>query len=201
MDRPSQLIECGEFVLRRLRGQRDFVQLFTLIEQSRDHLRPWMPWADGHDEQSTRELLASSETKWESGELYNYVVAENGELIGMCQAYRAEPRGCRLGYWLHPCAVGRGIATRATAALAKEMFALADVGYLEIAHDVANAPSRAVPRRLGFTELRREQAPPPAAPSGCGIDLIWRLNRPATGGTFPGGRAGGTNSACSTAST
>ncbi|MFH8338267.1 GNAT family N-acetyltransferase [Streptomyces sp. AM6-12] len=201
MDRPSQLIECAEFALRRLRGERDFAQLFTLIVESRDHLRPWMPWADGHDEQSTRELLARSEAKWESGELYNYAVETDGRLVGMCQAYRAEPRGLRLGYWLHPAAVGRGIATRATAALAGELFALPDVDYLEIAHDLANAPSRAVPRRLGFTELRREQAPGPAAPSGCGIDAIWRLNRPATGGKFPGGPAGGTNSACSTAST
>ncbi|MFE7212669.1 GNAT family N-acetyltransferase [Streptomyces sp. NPDC057611] len=83
-----------------------------------------------------------------------------------------------MGYWLHPAAAGQGIATRATAALVTEMFALPDVEYLEITHDLANTSSGAIPRRLGFTEVGSEQPTPPAAPSGCGIDVVWRLNRP-----------------------
>ncbi|MFF4758330.1 hypothetical protein [Streptomyces sp. NPDC001292] len=59
-----------------------------------------------------------------------------------------------------------------------EMFALPDVECLESTHDLANTSSGVIPRRLGFTEVRREQATPPAAPSGCGIDVVWRLNRP-----------------------
>ncbi|WP_420719359.1 GNAT family N-acetyltransferase [Streptomyces sp. RTd22] len=42
------------------------------------------------------------------------------------------------GYWLHPAVSGRGIATRAAAALVTEMFALPDVEYLEIAHRPVN---------------------------------------------------------------
>ncbi|GGW55015.1 hypothetical protein GCM10010503_34990 [Streptomyces lucensis JCM 4490] len=66
-----------------------------------------------------------------------------------------------------------------------EMFALPDVHYLEITHDEANASSGGVPRRLGFTEIGRERAEPPAAPSGSGIDVVWRLNRPCP----PAGRS------------
>jgi hypothetical protein len=58
------------------------------------------------------------------------------------------------------------------------MFTLPDVEYLEIAHDLSNTSSAAVPRRLGFTEVLREQVTPPTAPSGSGIDVVWRLNRP-----------------------
>ena len=83
-----------------------------------------------------------------------------------------------MGYWLHPAVSGRGIATRAAAALVTEMFALPDVEYLEIAHDLANTSSGAIPRRLGFTEVRREPVTPPAAPSASGIDVVWRLDRP-----------------------
>jgi RimJ/RimL family protein N-acetyltransferase len=181
MDRPSQVIECGDFVLRRWRGQSDFAAAFKLIEESVDHLRPWMPWVADHSEKSTRDFLAKSETRWATDEAYNYAVTTHGDaLIGMCQAYRTEPRGWRLGYWLHPAARGQGIATRATAALVTEMFALPDVEYLEITHDLANTSSGGIPYRLGFTEVRREQAPPPAAPSGSGIDVVWRMNRPAS---------------------
>ncbi|WP_225986926.1 GNAT family N-acetyltransferase [Streptomyces spectabilis] len=184
MVRPRQLIECGDFVLRRWRGRSDFAPAFKLIEESADHLRPWEPWVEGHGEESTREFLTKAEAKWASGDVYNYAIAEDGTPIGMCQSSRGPtPQGRRLGYWLHPAATGRGIATRAAAAVVTEMFALPDVEYLEIVHDSANARSAAVPRRLGFTEVRREQAPRPSAPAGSGIDVVWRLDRPAPPGS------------------
>ncbi|WP_424643081.1 GNAT family N-acetyltransferase [Embleya sp. AB8] len=179
MARPRRIIDCGDFVLRSWRGQRDFASAFKLIEESLDHLRPWEPWVDGHSEEHTRDLLARFESKWAAGEVYNYAIAKADTPIGMCQAALGpEPQGRRIGYWLHPAATGQGIATRATAALIAEMFTLPDVDYLEIAHDLANASSAAIPRRLGFTEIRREPAMPPVAPSGEGIEAIWRLNRP-----------------------
>ena len=179
MERPRKIIECGDFVLRSWRGQSDFAPAFKLIEESLDHLRPWESWVAHHSAKSTREFLATSESKWTSGDVYNYAIAKNGTLIGMCQTYRgAEPQGWRMGYWLHLAATGQGIATRAPAALVTEMFTLPDVEYLEIAHDLSNTSSAAIPRRLGFTEVLREQGTPPAVPSGSGIVMVWRLNRP-----------------------
>ncbi|MFD9902874.1 GNAT family N-acetyltransferase [Streptomyces sp. NPDC059063] len=191
MARPRQTIECGDFVLRSLRGQSDFAPAFTLIEESLEHLLPWEPWVALHSEERTRDFLTMAEAKWASGDAYNYAIAQGGTLIGMCQSSRgAEPQGRRMGYWLHPAATGQGIATRATAAMVTEMFSLPDVEYLEISHDLANTSSAAIPRRLGFTEVRREQATSPAAPAGSGIFVVWRLNRPAppVTRTGPGGR-------------
>ncbi|WP_051854834.1 GNAT family N-acetyltransferase [Streptomyces sp. NRRL B-1347] len=180
MVRPRQLIECGDFVLRRWRGQSDFAPAFRLIEESVEHLRPWEPWVEGHSEENTRSFLAKDEAKWASGDVYNYAIAQGDTLVGMCQSYRApEPQGRRMGYWLHPAATGRGIATRAAAALVTELFTLPGVAYLEIVHDLANTSSAGVPRRLGFTEVRREQAPCPTTPAGTGIGVVWRLDRPA----------------------
>lgn len=179
MERPRQIIECGDFALRRWRGQSDFDPVFTLIEESLEHLRPWMPWVARHSEEATRNFLAESDAKWHSGDAYNYAITRAGRLIGMCSTYRgAEPQGWMMGYWLHPDATGQGIATRAAAALATEVLALPDVQYLEIAHDLANVSSGDIPPRLGFAEVRREQVTPPAAPSDSGIDVVWRLNRP-----------------------
>ncbi|WP_079271252.1 GNAT family N-acetyltransferase [Streptomyces lydicus] len=181
MKRPRQIIECGDFALRRWRGQSDFEPAFTLIEESLDHLRPWMPWVARHSEEKTRDFLAKSDAKWDRGDAFNYAITRDGTLIGMCSTYRrAEPQGWYTGYWLHPAATGQGIATRATAAMVAEAFTLPNVAYLEIAHDLANVSSGAIPPRLGFTEVRREQVTPPAAPSDTGIDVVWRLNRPTT---------------------
>ncbi|MFF3261966.1 GNAT family N-acetyltransferase [Streptomyces sp. NPDC002932] len=181
MERPRPVIECGDVALRGWRGQRDFSSAHRLIEESVDHLRPWEPWVALHSEENTRGFLAKSVSGWAGCRVYNYGIIEHGTLVGMCQAYRgAEPAGWFLGYWLHPSATGRGIATRATSALISEMFTLPAVRYLEIAHDSANTASEAIPRRLGFTEVRRELAAPPTAPSGTGVEVIWRLYRPAT---------------------
>lgn len=184
MVRPRNVVDCGSFALRRWQGQRDFGAAFTLIEESLAHLRPWEPWVARHDEEHTRALLTRCDTWWASGEVYTYAITEDGAPVGMCQAVRADgPGSRRVGYWLHPAATGRGLATRAVAALAEEMFALPKVDHLEIVHDRANTASAAVPRRLGFTELRREPAALPLAPAGSGTAVVWRLNRPqdATG--------------------
>ncbi|MEO3843530.1 GNAT family N-acetyltransferase [Streptomyces sp. B22F1] len=138
-----------------------------------------MPWVASHSEEKTRDFLAKSDAKSDSGDAFNYAVTRNGALISMCSTYRGTvPQGLYMGYWLHPAATGQGIATRATAAMVAEAFTLPSVAYLEIAHDLANVSSGAIPRRLGFTEVCREQVTPPAATSDSGIDVVWRLNRP-----------------------
>jgi ribosomal-protein-serine acetyltransferase len=179
MQRPRQTIDCGDFALRSWRAENDFDALFRMIEESLDHLRPRMPWVAHHSPEATRTFLAGCAPKWRSGEAYNYAITRGDTLIGSCTMRRgAQPQGRDLGYWLHPAATGQGIATRATAAMAAEAFALPGVEYLEIVHDLTNTASGAVPRRLGFTEVRRDQVTPPAAPSDCGTDVVWRLNRP-----------------------
>lgn len=178
MERPSEIIPGEDFVLRRWQ-ESDLKAAFTLIRESADHLLPWMPWVAEHTEQNTRDFLAKAEARWTACEVFNYAVVKDGTPVGMCQAYSTgEPPSWRLGYWLHPAATGQGIATRATAALVTEMFTLPDVDYLEISHDRANVPSSAVPRRLGFTQIRHEQQPAPTTPPATGIEVIWRLNRP-----------------------
>lgn len=175
---PRQTIDCGDFALRRWRADGDFESLFRMIEESLDHLQPWMPWVAGHSPEATRAFLAGCAPKWQSGDAYNYAITTGGMLAGSCSMFRAgDPRGLVMGYWLRPAATGRGIATRAAAAMTAEAFALPDVEYVEIVHDLANAASGAIPQRLGFTEVRREQAVQPMAPAESGVDVVWRLTR------------------------
>ncbi|MFI6447781.1 GNAT family N-acetyltransferase [Kitasatospora sp. NPDC050543] len=179
MELPSRSVDCGDFALRRWRAESDFRPLFQLIEESLDHLRPWMPWVARHSRETTANFLARCDPGWESGDAFRYAITRDGTLAGSISLYRAaDGRGQVMGYWLHPAATGRGLATRAASALVTEAFAMPEVEYVEIVHDLANKASGAVPKRLGFSEVRREPAQPPLAPSDAGINVVWQLNRP-----------------------
>jgi RimJ/RimL family protein N-acetyltransferase len=74
-----------------------------------------------------------------------------GAVVGNCSMFGdADSSGREIGYWLHPAATGRGLATLAATVLTVQAFTLPDVAYVEIIHDVANAASGAVAQRAGF---------------------------------------------------
>ncbi|MGP3925962.1 GNAT family N-acetyltransferase [Streptomyces sp. 8N616] len=81
---------------------------------------------------------------------------------------------------MHPTAARRGVATKTTAALTSDAFKCPEVEYVEIVHDAANAASGAIPKRLGFTEVRRMSARELLlAASESGTDVVWWLSRPS----------------------
>ncbi len=56
-----------------------------------------------------------------------------------------------IGYWVHVEHVGHGLATEATAALARVGFGHLGLRRIEIHCDPHNTASAAIPRKLGFT--------------------------------------------------
>ncbi|MEV7275524.1 GNAT family N-acetyltransferase [Streptomyces sp. NPDC093111] len=170
---PADLIRIDDdLVLRPFDPEADLDTWVRVIDESLEHLRPWMPWAAEHSRAHTAEFLAARADLWEAGEQFSYVVAADGALVGTCGLFRHEdtPEGAyEIGYWLHPAATGRGIATRAAAAMVQVGFRLAGIGELRIVHDAANHASGAVAARLGFTEL---------GPDADGL-RTWRLARTA----------------------
>ncbi|MEV7602166.1 GNAT family N-acetyltransferase [Kitasatospora sp. NPDC089797] len=176
----EQEIALGEVTLRRFRGEADLPELFRVIEESLEHLRPWMPWVAEHSLDSTAEFLAKRAELWESGRDFTYAILLDGAIVGACGLFHREGTaadGREIGYWLHPAATGRGIATRTARALTEQAFRLPGVEFVEIVHDPANRASGAVPARLGFTEHLRRPAEA-LAPAETGEDQVWRLRRP-----------------------
>ena len=180
MDTPPAVITLAEgLVLRRFNGEADLPQLFRVISESQDHLRPWMPWIAEHSPEATRAFLLTRAERWDSGTAYTYAIVADGAIAGTCQLFRtgAPADGILgIGYWLHPAATSRGLATRAALALVREAFALPGVSCVEIVHDPANRSSGAVPARLGFTEHERRPAER-LAPAETGEEQVWRMPR------------------------
>jgi len=179
MDLPQQVIELDDLTLRRFNGEADLPEFFRVIEESLEHLRPWMAWADEHSLAKTADFLARRAEHWASGEEFAYAIVLDGAIVGACGMFRrgdTPDNGREIGYWLHPAATGRGVATRAACALVAQAFRLPGVDYVEVVHDPANHASGAVPARLGFTEHLRRPAER-LAPAETGEDQIWRLTR------------------------
>ncbi|MFC4610381.1 GNAT family N-acetyltransferase [Streptomyces maoxianensis] len=183
MDLPQQVIELDDLTLRAFNGEADLPELFRVIEESLEHLRPWMPWVAEHSLGRTTDFLAGRAERWASGDEFTYAIVLDEAIVGACGLLRRDdtPDNAReIGYWLHPAATGRGVATRTARALVDQAFRLPGIGYVEVVHDPANVASGAVPARLGFTEHLRRPAER-LAPAETGEVQIWRLTRRQAG--------------------
>ncbi|MBI2708193.1 MAG: GNAT family N-acetyltransferase [Actinobacteria bacterium] len=153
--------------------------LFAAIERSRDHLRPWMPWAD-QDRAATDAYLARAQASWDAGTDFGYTLVDpvTSAALGACGLIaRVGPGALEIGYWLVPSATGRGVMTAAVRALVIVAFALPGVDRVEIHCDEANVRSAAVPGRLGF-RLDRVVDDTPEAPGETGRSMVWVLEGP-----------------------
>ncbi|MFE0649314.1 GNAT family N-acetyltransferase [Streptomyces sp. NPDC059534] len=182
LTQPRPLLDVdAELTLRAFDAEADLAEFFQVIEESLDHLRPWMPWVQEHSLARATAFLDSRVERWASGWEFTYAVVLDGAIVGSCGLHRYEDTEAgtlEIGYWLHPSATGRGVATRAARALTDEAFLLPDVDCVEIVHDAANHASGAVPARLGFTDTLRPSDPTaPRAPAETGEDRVWRLSR------------------------
>ena len=175
MDAPPERIELDDVgaVLRRHRTD-DLEALHAAIEESRDHLRPFMPWAD-QTCADTASFLAGAIEQWDRGSDFGYLImdADGGEVLGGCGIHRRlGEHALELGYWLRVTATGRGIITAASAALTDAALALPGIERVEIHCDEANQRSAAVPRRLGY-RLDRIETDDVSAPGDAGRSMIW----------------------------
>jgi RimJ/RimL family protein N-acetyltransferase len=176
--RPSDHIDAPPLVLRPYRDD-DVQALSRAIAQSIEHLRPWMGWAalEPLPIAERAALVRSFMHKREEGEDFIYGMFLDGAVVGGCGLHRRlGPDALEIGYWVHVACVGRGFATIAAAGLVDAAFALPEIERVEIHHDKANAASRRVPEKLGFT-LVGEAPDAKQGLSDIGIECRWRVTR------------------------
>ena len=164
---------AGGVVLRR-HGPADVDALHLAIEESRDHLRPFMPFAD-QARVDTAGFVELSASQWDEGTSFNYLItdATDGDVLGGCGIHRrVGPDAAEIGYWLRATATGRGVVTASAAALTDAGLALDGVERMEIHCDEANVRSAAVARRLGY-RLDRIQPDAITSPGELGRMMIW----------------------------
>ncbi len=174
-----ELLEGYGVVLRRWTAS-DVEAFAAAVEQSAEHLRPWVAWMASEplllDER--RAILARREREWANGGDVALAILVDGGVAGSCGLHRCAPAALEIGYWVHPSFLRRGLATAASRLLTDAAFSIAGIERVEIHHDKANVASCRVPERLGF-EFVGERPNERPAPRDSGIDWMWHISRDA----------------------
>lgn len=146
----------GERILLRPWRTDDDRALWEAVDSSRERLRVWMPWVDGYRSiEDARAFIGRSESDWTTrANLFTAIVERaTGAILGGTGFNEPDwaIRSFEIGYWLRDGAEGHGHVTEAVRLLTRIAFDRLGANRLEIRCDPANARSRAVPERLGFT--------------------------------------------------
>jgi len=152
---PAYQIHTPRLVIRCWNPE-DAPLLKAAVDESREHLKPWMPWV--HDEpedmQSYIDRLRQYRGKFDLGHDFVYAIFDRDEthVLGGTGLHTRAGRDAReIGYWIHKDHINQGLATETAAALVKVAFEVQKVRRVEIHCDPMNARSATVPKKLGFT--------------------------------------------------
>ncbi len=158
----------GERVVVRPYRENDAQALFEAIAESRDHLRPWLPFADGHQTvDESRYWIIQQVASWILRDDLALSIWEQatGRYLGGCglHPHDWEIGYFEIGYWLRATAEGHGYVTETVRLLTDYALDTLKANRIEIRCDELNVRSAAVPQRLGYMlegRLRNQAATP-----------------------------------------
>lgn len=103
-------------------------------------------------EAEARDWIAERAARWPAETGADWAVTEHGVPVGRIGLKHLDlaDGAAEVAYWVLPAARGRGVATRAVAALARWCFADVGLHRLELLHSTANPASCRVAARTGF---------------------------------------------------
>ena len=147
----------GERIIVRPYRESDAQDLFKAVAESRDHLRPWLPFADEHRSvEESRDWIIHTMAHWLLRELLGLSIweaATNRFLGGIgLHPHDWNTGYFEIGYWIRASAEGHGYVTEAVRLLTNYAFDTLQANRLEIRCDELNMRSAAIPQRLGFVK-------------------------------------------------
>lgn len=150
-------LETERMLIRTPRPE-DAPALWAAIDESREHLGPWIHWVKHYQTPRDADRFIEGAAMDFAGrrELFLAMFSrdEPGRLLGGTGFHNIEWEipALEIGYWLRASAAGRGYMTEAVAAQCA--FAVDRFGAkrISITCDANNVRSAAIPRRLGFAQ-------------------------------------------------
>lgn len=144
----------GKRVVVRAYTEADAPAMFEAITESLDNLRPWMPWADGHESvKDSLEFVRQCQvgfllrTDFPMG-----IFRRDGRYLGGTGIHISNSNvpSFALGYWVRTSAEGQGYVSDAVQLLTAHAFDTLEAQRLVIRCDARNIRSRRVAERQGF---------------------------------------------------
>jgi RimJ/RimL family protein N-acetyltransferase len=153
IDIPTEL--RGDRSVVRMLVDADAPALFQAIDESRDHLAPWMPWTGEHIRvEDSLAYIRRSHAHWLLRQRLPVGIfdASTGLLVGCSGLERIDwqVRDFEIGYWLRPSAQGHGYAHETVMLLTTLAFRRLGANRVQIRMDPRNSRSERVAQRLGF---------------------------------------------------
>lgn len=133
--------------------EQDVSTLFNLINESKNHLLPYLPWIDNIN--CIRDELAfiqDAQSNRERGKQYVFVIEKEENIVGMIDLHQVDyyNRQAEVGYWLSKKYTGKGIMSVALELLHKYAFNTLKLHKLIILVDEANKKSIQVAKRANY---------------------------------------------------
>ncbi|MHC4709408.1 MAG: GNAT family N-acetyltransferase [Planctomycetota bacterium] len=133
----------------------DALLLQSALADSLEHLRPWMPWVAQEPEPLSRKIrrLRRFRARFDAGRdfVWGLFDCDEKRCLGGIGLHRRIGAGAgEIGYWVHADHTGRGLGTEAAAAVTRVGFQFERLRRVEIQCEPDNAPSAAIPRKLGY---------------------------------------------------
>lgn len=157
------LLPTPHMLLRPWRAE-DAVTLLPILQANQAHIGPWIPPRISQPSPlpELEERLAGFANEFAADKEWRYALLtpDAADIIGEVSLFPRDAAGrvpyadadrAEIGYWVRADMTGRGLATEASRAMLDVAGTLARLLHAEIRCDAHNAPSAAVPRRLGFT--------------------------------------------------
>ena len=178
---PAYRIESKRLVIRCY-DPKDAPLLQKSVQESVEHLKPWLPWVKTEPEELNVkvERLRMFRARFDLSENYIYGVfnPKETELIGGTGLHpRVGSNAFEIGYWVNVNHINKGYATEFSAALTKVAFEIENVNRVEIHCDPGNASSATIPKKLGYVyeaTLRGRTETIEGTPSD---SMIWSMLR------------------------
>ena len=153
LDLPDRLV--GARVVLRPFERGDVPALRAAIEESREHIRPWLPWADGHrTSEETYDFAARQKADWIGRRGFGCGVfrRDDGRVLGGSGLHVLDwaARRFEIGYWLRVGATGHGYIREAVALLSRFAYERLGANRIVIRCDAQNDPSRRVAEACGY---------------------------------------------------
>jgi RimJ/RimL family protein N-acetyltransferase len=176
---PAYRIVTERLVLRCFEP-RDAERLKAAVDESREHLVPWMPWARDEPQslEAKIELVRQFRGKFDLGKDYVFGIFDHAEreLVGASGMHARVGHNAReIGYWIAVGHIGNGLATEAAAALTRVGFEVEKLARMEIHCDPLNLRSAAIARKLGYTHDGTLRARLARADGSDGERMIWSM--------------------------
>lgn len=142
----------NESISLELLQHDQFQEIYTLIDENREHLREWLLWVD---KRKTPEDMKPVIKYWlenfSNNKGFDLGIRYKSFLVGMVGVeFDWGNNSAHIGYFLSKEHEGKGIITTSLKHLTTEIFQRYNINRIEIQCASNNTKSQGIPKRLGF---------------------------------------------------